>query len=92
MSAKWDVTWRREDYHEMETGEYAWQYSQSVVHVTCSSCGRDSGSFVWSKKGKGESGLDGMAYKLQFERIAKLKTPYCAYCGKKMEATNDPKT
>ena len=81
----WNVEWRKEDYYEMEAGEHAWQYSKSVVHVTCSCCHADIDAFEWDKSGKGAGGLRGMAYKLQFNRIDSMKKPFCPNCGAKMD-------
>lgn len=80
----WEVEWRKKDYYEMDSGVYAWQYSKSVVHVTCSCCGADIDSFDWDKSGKGAGGLREMAYKLQFDRIDSVKKPFCPNCGADM--------
>lgn len=85
----WEVKWKKEDYHEMDSGEYAWQYSKSVVHVTCSYCRNDIDSFEWDKSGKNAGGLREMAYKLQFNRIDSMKKPYCPNCGAKMGGDAD---
>lgn len=82
---KWNVTWKCHNYHEMDSGDYAYQYSECMVHVTCSICGNDSGSFKWNKSGKGKAGIDGFAYKMQVAEMNALKTKYCPNCGAKMD-------
>lgn len=82
---KWLVTWQCHNYHEMDSGDYAYQYSECMVHVTCSVCCKDSDSFKWDKSGKGKNGIAGLAYKMQIAKMNALKTKFCPHCGAKMD-------
>ena len=86
--AFWKTEWIREDYGDEGRGDYNhWLYSKSVCVVSCSACHKRSGAFEWNKDWKDApaKSLEHYAYTQQFERIKEFKTPYCPYCGAKME-------